>query len=60
MVFPIPTARNPIIKMKLRNALTIDLALAIVTNKELNQVRIEQLNPFDQQSENIINTVLIC
>ncbi len=46
-------------KVKYRDRLSLDLSLGIITNESLHE-QVTQFNPFDQETESVLQAVLIC
>jgi len=51
----------PILKIKYRDQLNLDVSLGIVNNEVIDaSLPISMMNPHDQETESVIKAVLIC
>jgi hypothetical protein len=59
-VFDVTQAKVPIIKIKYKESLNLDLSLGLVENEAIHGVPIEKLIPADKETESVLQAVLIC
>ena len=59
-VYDVRQAKVPILKVKYRDQLSLDLSLGLVTNTSIHGVPIGMLNAADIESESVLQAVLIC
>jgi predicted nucleotidyltransferase len=60
-VFEVKNAKVPILKIKYRDQLNLDVSLGIVNNEVIDaSLPISMMNPHDQETESVIQAVLIC
>lgn len=59
-VFDVRQAKVPILKIKYRDQLCLDLSLGLVTNTTIHGVPVSSFNASDSETENVLQAVLIC
>ena len=59
-VFDVRQAKVPILKIKYRDQLCLDLSLGLVTNPTIHGVPVSSFNASDSETENVLQAVLIC
>ena len=60
-VFEVKSAKVPILKIKYRDQLNLDVSLGIINNEGITAaLPISMMNPTDQETESVLQAVLIC
>jgi hypothetical protein len=59
-VYEVKNAKVPILKIKYKDSLSLDLALGLVTNPNLHGITLTQFCPEDEETESVLQAVLTC
>jgi hypothetical protein len=59
-MYEVKNAKVPIMKIKYKDSLSLDVSLGIVINENLHGVPVSALNPADSETESVLQAVLTC